>query len=455
MVIAQLFFITQPPLESAHTWRQCLTNMIARNLSIGDGSTLYPTIDYGGESEGIMASEFPVFQKILSYGYRFFGHNHWLGRLLNLLMSVGGVYAFYLIIETYFNKRHAFFSAIGLLFSLWFIYSRKAMPDTFSVSLVLMAFYLYSRWLQNGKWSSVLLATLLLSLGVLSKIPAVLAIVPLPLLLIRKTTSMRQTVVLFVSGTVAMIPVYWWYFRWVPHLVALDNNPLFFPRTLSNGWKEIGAYPIEMIQQFTFHAFFSYLGFVLFCGGLVWAVHRKRYSVLLTILASSLVMFFFILKTGLVFPLHSYYMVPFAPVMALVLGYFLSETKARWAFFLLVVFCVESIANQHDDYRISDKMEVYLDLESEANRVSDRTNKIVCNGGPNPQMMYFINRKGWSLKNEEITLDTLHKLRRLGCQYYFQVGVNGVDQLPEFPFQKVIEKPHLRVYNLDLKSNTP
>ncbi len=70
--IFQLIFITQPPLEPAHAWRQSLTNMMARNFVQENASFFLPEIDIAGEHEGVIASELPVLQYIMSIFYRLF-----------------------------------------------------------------------------------------------------------------------------------------------------------------------------------------------------------------------------------------------------------------------------------------------------------------------------------------------------------------------------------------------
>ncbi len=448
-VIIQAFFITQPPLEPAHAWRQCLTNMVARNLAEKEGNLFYPTIDYGGESKGIMGTEFPVFQSLIASFYTVFGTNHWMGRAINLLISCCGFYAFYLLIIRYFNHKHALFSTLALMFSLWLMYSRKSMPDTFSVSIVLVSFYYYSVFFDTKNWGYLLLAMGLLCMGILSKIPALLVVVPLPFLLMRKEVGMGHKLALILSVFVASLPVIWWYFTWVPYLVGLDNNPLFFPRTLAAGWQEIQMYPAKMLEQFTFHSFFSFVGFGLFLMGLVYMIKKRQWIGLSFFTASGVVMFLFILKTGMVFPIHSYYMIPFVPIMAFSLGYFLSQLRSTWAWVLIGVVFIESLSNQQDDFRIRDNMFIYMQLEEIANGIGKSTDKIVCNGGDNPQMIYFLNRKGWSLNNEEIQSDTLSHIYQKGGKYFYQLSVLGQED-NELPFKVVKSTPYLRVYDLSL-----
>jgi hypothetical protein len=148
--LIRLFGITNPPLEISHNWRQCQTNMIARNFYEGGPDLFHPRIDMAGEKTGILGSEFPFFNLIIYLFSIVFGYAHWYGRLINLVVSSLGIWCFYLLLNKLINRKVAFNATIILLSSIWFSYSRKIMPDTFSVSLDhVLSIHYTGRALQN------------------------------------------------------------------------------------------------------------------------------------------------------------------------------------------------------------------------------------------------------------------------------------------------------------------
>jgi Gpi18-like mannosyltransferase len=110
-----------------------LTNMIARNFLENGVNILHPTIDMAGEKSGIIGSEFPFYNYLIYLGSVLFDYSHWIGRLINLFVSSFGLYFFYKLIKNLFDKQTAFNATIVLTVSIWFAFSRKIMPDTFSV----------------------------------------------------------------------------------------------------------------------------------------------------------------------------------------------------------------------------------------------------------------------------------------------------------------------------------
>ena len=136
----RLIGISNAPLEIAHNWRQTFTNMVSRNFYIDGLDLLHPTVDFAGERTGIVGSEFPLFNLFIYLFNEAFSYEHWYGRLINLIVSSIGVYFFYRIVKTIQSQKIALTASLILSCSMWFSYSRKIMPDTFSTSIMLIAF---------------------------------------------------------------------------------------------------------------------------------------------------------------------------------------------------------------------------------------------------------------------------------------------------------------------------
>ena len=170
--ILRLFHITNPPLEVSHNWRQTTVAMVARNFYEVNNDIMYPRLDFDGEKPGVTGMEFPIFNYIIYLISLVFGYEHWYGRVINLFITSFGIYFFYKLIKKFFDEELAFFSAIILLFSLWFPFARKIMPDTCSFSLMIVAIYYGSNYFEKGKLKNLILYGLFCALGILSKIPS-------------------------------------------------------------------------------------------------------------------------------------------------------------------------------------------------------------------------------------------------------------------------------------------
>ncbi len=421
--LIRLVGITNPPLEVEHNWRQTSVAMVARNFLEVDNNILYPRIDIAGNKSGITGMEFPLLNYSIYLVAEIFGYQHWYGRLINLIVSSFGLFVFFKLINKYFEKKTAFYATLILLFSLWFSYSRKIMPDTFSMSFLLAGIYFGTNYLDKSTRSRQLINLMLyatfVTLGVLSKISSVylLAVFLIPLL-DKEILLKRKYIFILVTGLSGILPLLW-YFYWVPYLVETYGFWYFFMgKSISVGVIEIANNLPETLLRF-FETAIKFIAFAVFLYGLIMGIIKKNKLLTSIFLLSFLSYLIIVFKAGETFPRHSYYMIPFIPVMALVAGYGLNLINNRkFQIVLIVAIGVEGILNQHYDFRIKDQERTLLLLEDDMNRVSQKEDLIMVNSGQNPTPMYFAHRKGWVESNDKIKDERyIQSLKVMGLKY--------------------------------------
>lgn len=419
--ILRLYGISDPPLEIAHNWRQATGNMVARNFYETDHNILYPRVDMAGEKTGITGTEFPVLNYLTYLLSVVFGFHDWFGRLINLVVSSFGVFYFYKLLKLRFDEGFSFHSSFLLLTSMWLMYSRKAMPDTFSASLVIMGLYFAFRYVTDHKRSALVAYFLFTTMGVLSKIPSAYLLVVLIFPLLDKKTDFKYKKYLGFVTMLAFTPVIWWYFYWVPYLVKHFGFWHYYMGTsFMNGFQEIASNIGRTLDKFYFESL-KYAGFVMFTAGLVIAIIKKEKVLLWILLLCSFSFLVFMLKAGRNFYHHSYYIIPFVPVMCLFAAYGLTRIQKHWLQILIIaIIVIEGIANQQHDFRIRDSEKYKLTLGNIADKVSKRNELVAINGGDNPQQVYLLHRKGWTITSEQASdLLYLNEIKNKGCKFLF------------------------------------
>ena len=94
-----------------------------------------------------------------------------------------------------------------------------------------------------------------------------------------------------------------------------------------------------------------------------------------------------------------------------------------WSMVALGLICVEGVANQYYDMFVPDKRKFMLGIEAVADRFTDRKDLIIVNSWQDPQPMYFLHRKGWSIANEECDdPSALERLKGRGAKCLFKIG---------------------------------
>ncbi|MFT5725175.1 MAG: hypothetical protein ACI9JN_002298 [Bacteroidia bacterium] len=445
--VVRLIGITNPPLESGHSWRQTLTNMVARNFYETNANICYPMIDVAGEKSGVMTSEFPLYNYLIFLVSKVFGFTHWHGRWISLMVSTFGLYCYYQLLAKLINPKLALTATLITLSSLWFAYSRKIMPDTFSVSLVFIGLYFVYLYLKEGSLKHLIFYFIFATLGVLSKIPALSLLAVLIVLPWLSTVVWRRKVNVIVCSVIGFSVVCLWYFYWVPYIFDTYHYQLYFPKTFTEGAREVFTVLPQLFEKFYFSSLNSFVAFGCFVLGILFLVRKRNRSLQLALVAISTVFGLFILKTGAVFPTHSYYVIPFAPIMALIAAYFIQTLPKKLGLIILGLIVIEGVANQQHDFFLRDTQVYKLELESTIDPIIPKNDLVIINGGTTPLNMYFAHRKGWASRNESVQhVAYIDSLQQLGAQYLIidkhQSGAH------EMPYKTVLDDDNYAVYSL-------
>jgi hypothetical protein len=325
------------------------------------------------------------------------------------------------------------------------------MPDVFACSLVLIAIYSGLRYLrtERGHWHLLPFA-LLGTFGVLSKIPAGFLFVPfIPLLLDRSYPAHRRGILTGVS-LLMTLPVGLWYFHWVPHLNETYGSWSFpMSRDLGQGARELLAHWPRVLKHF-YSSASKFIAFFCFTGGVAWAVQQRERRLLIPLALAVPAFGLFMLKAGIQFSKHDYYVLPFVPLMALFAAYALKELRPYWLSWLLLSgILIEGVLNQWHSIHLDEKHKELIHLEEDFEKVSDRGDLIMVNSGRQPTPLYFAHREGWLVTNEEIRRETFMKNKvKKGCEYLLVLKRSFVEPVKPPLGKKVLDDPSYNIYRL-------
>jgi len=416
----RLIGITNPPAEVHHGWRQAGTLMMVRAMEEKGPEIFYPgSAVAGADRWQVIASEMPLYAWTIYASNLITGEAHWMGRLISLLACCAGVWSFYRIVRRLLGEQRAFFAGIILLSSLWFMFGRKVMPDIFSASLVLAGIELAWMARMSGRFWMHIPSFALIAVGLLAKMPSVALLVFLIPLFADAGGSLWQRGLIAAYTLLAVILMGAWYFVWVPELLRLGAFQLYWPKTVSEGWSELIARPQDTMSRFTFTTFYSYTAFPAFITGL-FMIRKERWALRITFIAALILLTIYMLKVGNCIPEHDYYMIPFAPVMALIaaLGLGLLERWPAVSYLIIAAIAIEGVANQQHDLRLPEEIHYKLNLASELDEIIPPDEPVAIVGDLNPQDLYFSDRHGWMAQlNELKTPEFRSRLNAAGCRH--------------------------------------
>lgn len=400
--ILRLYGITDPPLEIQHNWRQCTGLMIARNFLTIDPNIFFPRLDDTCLNSNIVAGEFPLMSYLHYLASLLFGYQHWYGRLINLIISSLGILSFGAILQFFFNKRIVWYSVLSLLVSPWLIYSRKMMPDTFSISLVFIGFWFALNFYKSKKWYNLVFFFIFSTLGCLAKIPAALYFAFFILLFYQLRKNQIRPYFITISLSISVS--FFWYFVWGRYLSQHYGNWFNLGKPFVGGIIDIITHPSQVFYNFIFNSFNSYFLFGLLLYGMFRLFRDRNFNLIKYIIIFYLVFTLYIFKAGYFFYHHNYYMIPIIPVFAFVIGYGLANSNNKFILLIFIAGIIESIANQQHDFRIKPDQIYKLELESILNRLDNGEPKspVLINTQSNPQQLYLANRRGCYISPDQM-----------------------------------------------------
>lgn len=450
--IVRMYGITHPPLEAAHHWRQSLVAMVSRNFLEENNNIFYPRVDIAGEKSGITGMEFPLLNYLIYIMSLLFGYTHWYGRLINLIVSSFGLFFYYKLIKNYYNKDIAFNATLILCVSVWFQFSRKIMPDTFSMSLVMVSVYFATNYFDHNKnrFLNLIFCFVLLTAGILSKISSAYLLVIFSFFILSKSYTYTHKIVFILTISVSILIAYVWYFYWVPYLMNYYGYRCFFMgKDFHTGLMEIISGFRSTLRMF-YDVPLKYIGFAAFLSGLYFSFRENAKRIYITWAVCFLAFSVFIIKSGNLFFIHTYYIIPFVPVMAWVAGYGIERMKQKKiALILLSGIVIEGISNQQHDFRIPEYNKNLLNIESHLDLISGRKDKILINSGDCPTPMYFAHRKGWiSFNNNILNKNYIHDLKLNGLKYIVILKKTFGSDIKLLDYKKVFENNLYTIYKI-------
>ena len=456
--IIRLYNINLPPLDGSHTWREVDGLDIARNFLEINSNFFFPRISFSENKTGITGMEGPVLNYLIFLFSKIFGFHIFIGRLINLFISSLGIFYFYKIIYTHFNKKLAFNSALLVLFSIWFAYSRKIIPDIFGASLGFISIYYALNFFYKSKKNTLFLIIFAITatFACLVKITITLMFCVLVFPIFDKSVKFSKKLILITISIISFLPVVWWYFIWVPHLnTTFGINYFFMGRPILEGLRQIKeSFFIDFAPQI-YKSQMRYLGFLFYCIGIFLIIKNKNKFLLKLWILSLIVLFIFMIKAGVSFH-HTYYSVWWMPSMALIAAWGLEKLsnliklkKNKYIITFLVLVCFENFANGLNTFRIQENKEFLLNIEKLMDRFTNRSTLISINSAPEPQYLFYTHRKGWISSNTELSnKDYLNKIYEQGCRYILILKkIANKDLILDKNFKIIFENEDLRLYS--------
>jgi 4-amino-4-deoxy-L-arabinose transferase-like glycosyltransferase len=509
-VMVRLIQIEQP-FTDPWSWRQSDVAAIARNFLENGFHFSRPQIDWAGNAEGYVGTEFPILPFLAALCYKVTGVYEWIGRIQGVLFFGAALPFFFLFVRATWHGLPAHVQSAGRrchpdgsIAALWATFffafaplsvvaSRAFMPDIPSLSLAIAGMYFFLVWLEENRRGCLILSALLISLALLIKLPTALIGAPLLYLAVAAVYDRRilsgnavgghrpplQGLVkrllgsweLWIFAIVVLLPSAIWY--WHAHRIAETFYPYHFFG--GGGFRIMGPeWYWKIAQETALSSLTPVLTLLAIFGAFV--APRGKYSWAFHWWMGAMVLFIFFVGWG---NRHQWYQLPLVPVAAVFAGcacQWVANALAGRRLILTVasvllaaLFGVYSYAAARPFYRSSAAglRNVGLELKE----ATTQTALIIAATDGDPTVFYYAHRKGWHFPEDGIyqgnpldsaqIIENLEKLRGRGATHLvFYAGTRWwLDYYREFAERLatsatlVEETPEFTIYKLNPPSS--
>lgn len=427
------------PISGWHSWRQADTGAIARNFYESGQSILYPQVDWAGNSNGFVESEFHIYPYIVSILYHVFGVDDMWGRIVSVIFSLFTILGLFLLVRKYVNEKTALWSAfIYAVIPMNIYFGRAFMPESAMLCCSVYGIYFFSEWIDKNNLKNFLFATLFVSLAILIKLPTAYIGLPLLFLALNKYGSrafVNWKIILFVL--LVFIPVVLWYNH--AHQLLLNGGVSF--GIWDAGTDKWGNFDLIITPKFYNDIFLvsiaerhlTYAAFIMMIAGL-FIKRRSKNELLFDWWLISVIVYFLIVAKGN--NVHDYYQLPFALPASVFIGKAFAKvfdfgsikesfSKRRLIFSVtsiaLVCLLLLSFFRMSNFIKQENINSPIFELSREMNNEDEGLVITVSSG--NPVVLYNSHRKGWVAWASQIDSSFIANKINEGARYV--IGEKG------------------------------
>ena len=451
------------PLADAHRWRQTFNADVARQFLKGPFDIFHPRVNWGG-SDGIVAMEFPLYPAVIALVNAVTGERPGSMRAVTVAFSFGTMVLLYLLGRDLAGRGAGRAAALVFAVSPSAVYfGRAVMVDVPMLLFSAAAVLGYLRYFEQGTPGALWLGAASLALAGLVKLPNILVLGPI----VYAGWALRgfgmvkdRRLLLSLTAAVAAVGAWYWYADVIFHRTGLgvaafhpagtygpEVSIAAGPMTLVTSWSTVDRlldpefYTVIVDRLWTLHL--TPIGFALALVGFARAVASRRLSIVAVWLAAVIS---FILATGEGNFWHDYHQMPILLPAALLAGFaagpafdllrtspWLRQRSAIHAYTTAIAVTLALGIVALLAFRKSNVIDTHFrphGLDNERMRAGE----IIAAATPpdaliavieyerfgnnSPTLLYYADRRGWSLDLDSVTDHGLVQLRRNGARFF-------------------------------------
>jgi len=380
--------------------------------------------------------------------YKLFGVHESLGRLVSIIAFCGGAFFLYKLTRKYAGITMGLITLLFYTFNPYiFFYSRSFQPESTMLFFSITMLYFFSEWIDREGWWRFALMALCATLAFLVKLPTICLGLPLLYLcLIKYKLNFITQWKLWLFAVLSLTLTLLWYKHsaYVGRINDIELNPLSFSYYMKYSLYFLTSLPFyeKVFYAEVFEKDLIYVGGIFFVMGIIFTIKKKELRYIHYWLLAIIIYFFLAAKEV---EWHTYYTIPIIVPASIFIGYAISNSlrlitaykvtglkkitlQALFAIMIvsLPFISYHKITGRYETKRIEKKYPIQI-----AGKIVDETaleNDLIIGciwGGP--ELLYYCNRKGWTMDSNVCSVERIEKHRQDGADYFVTTKLDIID----------------------------
>lgn len=456
------FHVFKLDLIGYHVWRQTQTQTVIYNFNFSDNSIFHPQRFDLSKGSTELLYEFPLYQWLIAQVNQVIGYSVLHSRLITFNIFILFLIGFYRLLKNFVSSELALITNSLLCFSpLLYYYCVNPLPDIMALAIATWSLLVFFLFLKSPKLIFFVGFALLIVLAGLVKLPYLLfggVFVPYAISKLRTKNYKTVALHLFIFS-VFLTPLLLWYAKAIPTwntngitkgMISNDKTMLelidYFQHSL------ISSVP-ELLTNYA-SCIFLFTGIYFFFKNKKGRVENIHYFVFVFFLFS----IYFLYELNMIEKTHDYYLMPFVPLIFLVIAYGIKQFEAKKYYrFIVLVLLISPITawlridqrwNLEDPGFVVDYMKYQNEIQA---LIPIKALCIIDHDDSKFIALYYLKRNGYSLFKDELNSSKLNETYLKGARYLITENKKFKESdFPEFTFEPAFSK-ELKIFKLNKK----
>ncbi|MCW3123013.1 MAG: hypothetical protein JWQ38_2505 [Flavipsychrobacter sp.] len=459
------FHVFNLDLIGIHVWRQTETQTVINNFYKESLNIFNPHVNAPADTDRIFRMEFPFMQWLFALFYKIFGPHIIISRVLTFLTGLFSVYGmFHLCNSISRNRAMATICAWCFNFSpVFYYYTVNPMPDNMALCFAIWSIAMFCSYINEGRITHVLWSGIFLGLATLLKLPFILygvfALTFVILQLKKRQLTQKQLLQITSIYILSIMPAIAWYATVLPHW----NNGIVkgVLDTKQTTGELIGILNKTLISILP-ELLINYGSVLFFLAGFFFLMNNKMYrsKYFLPFLSLSIgILFYYFFEINMITTVHDYYLFPFLPLIFIITAFGASSLMNLPSknIHILCLTCLAILpvtaflrADSRWDTKDPGFNTTYYNYKQQLrDLVPENAYCIAGNDVSHYILLYYIDRKGWTFDNNELSSEQLNYYISKGAKYLFlDSHIDNKADIKAHLSEKIFDQGTLRVYKL-------